>query len=111
MPRFIVELKVTLDMDIEMASEEAARINLRALHDDIAFQAEEALCKRALLRKVEDRIETFTGWVSSASTLSAEAVKPRAKYLLTLQEARDKATEKRIDEVAKALRGEPTRAI
>lgn len=104
MPRFTVELKVTLDMDIEMVPEEAARIDLRALHDDIAFQAEEALCKRAVLRKLEDKIEAFTGWVSSASTLSAEAVKPRAKYLASLQEARDQlATKKLLDEVAKAL--------
>ena len=114
MPRFTVELKVTLDMYIEMASEEAARTNVRALHDDIAFQAEEALCARPILRKIGDKIETYTGWVSSASTLSAEAIKPRAKYLIALQEARDKAAEKSIDieeEVAKALRDEPTHAI
>lgn len=83
MPRFIVELKVTLDMDIEMASEEAARINLRALHDDIAFQAEDAISRQVLL-DIQDRVDEFTGWLSSASTLSVEAKRPSKKYLETL---------------------------
>ena len=83
MPRFTVELKVTLDMDIEMASEEAARINLRALHDDIAFQAKDAISRQVLL-DIQDRVDEFTGWVSSASTLSVEAKRPSKKYLETL---------------------------
>ena len=83
MPRFTVELKVTLDMDIEMAPEEAARIDLRALHDDIAFQAEDAISRQVLL-DIQDRVDEFTGWVSSASTLSVEAKRPSKKYLETL---------------------------
>ena len=83
MPRFTVELKVTLDMDIEMAPEEAAGIDLRALHDDIAFQAEDAISWQVLL-DIQDRVDEFTGWVSSASTLSVEAKRPSKKYLETL---------------------------
>ena len=84
MPRFTVELKVTLEMDIEMAPAEAQFVDMKALHEDIAFQAEDVLCRRSILRTIQNRAEDLTGWVSSASTLMAEAKQPSKKYFESL---------------------------
>lgn len=84
MKRFTIELQVTLDMDIEMVPEEAARIDMKALHDDIAFQAEEVLSHHRIVNKILDRAEDFTGWCASAATLTAEAARPSKKYLESL---------------------------
>lgn len=84
MPRFTIELRVTLEMDIEMGPDEAKRIDMKALHDDIAFQAEEVLSHHRIVNKILDRAEDFTGWCASAATLSVEAARPSKKYLETL---------------------------
>lgn len=84
MKRFTIELQVTLEMDVEMVPEEAARIDMKALHDDIAFQAEEVLSHHRLVSKIIDRAEDFTGWCASAATLTVEAARPSRKYLESL---------------------------
>lgn len=84
MPRFTVELKVTLEVDIEIAPEKVRVMDMQGLHDDIAFQAEEVLTHHRLVSKIIDRTEDFTGWCVSAATLSAEAKQPSKKYFETL---------------------------
>lgn len=84
MKRFTIELRVTLEMVIEMGPDEAKRIDMKALHDDIAFQAEEVLSHHRIVNKIIDRTEDFTGWGASVATLFVEAARPSKKYLETL---------------------------
>lgn len=84
MKRFTIELQVTLEMDIEMGPDEAKRIDMKALHDDIAFQAEEVLNHHHMVGKIMDQVEDFTGWCASSAALTVDAAHPSKKYLESL---------------------------